>query len=136
MDTHEQSFTPALSAITLLVDDLQTSREFYSRVFAEDPLWSDEKSTGFGLGSVVLNLLVTSEGPRLVTPAEPGDPHTGPRSQLAIWVDDIDTVVELLQRRGVTFDTMPEDKPWGMRVATFRDPDDHSWEIAQDLGEA
>lgn len=134
MENHEQTFTPALSAITLLVDDLAASREFYARVFAQEPLWTDEKSTGFSLGSLVLNLLVNSEGPRLVTPANPGEPNAGPRIQLAIWVDDIDTVVEVLQRRDVTFDTMPEDKPWGMRVATFRDLDGHSWEIAQDLG--
>ena len=30
--------------------------------------------------------------------------------------------------------TGPVDRPWGMRVATFTDPDGHSWEIAQGLG--
>lgn len=129
------SFTPALSAITLLVADLDASQDFYSRAFELEPSWSDEKSVGFTLGSIVLNLLVNSEGPRLVTPVAPAEPTSGPRSQLAIWVDDIDTAVEVLRDRGVVFDTDPADKPWGMRVATFHDPDGHSWEIGQDLGD-
>jgi uncharacterized glyoxalase superfamily protein PhnB len=29
----------------------------------------------------------------------------------------------------------PIDRPWGMRTATFADPDGHIWEIAQQLGE-
>lgn len=134
MDPHEPSFTPALSAITLLVREPDVAAEFYSRAFAEEPLWRDEKSIGFSLGSVVLNLLIDSEGDRLVTPAPVGTKQSGLRSQLSIWVDDIDTVVETLTGRGVTFDTNPTDQSWGMRTATFRDPDGHSWEIAQDLG--
>ncbi|MEL4504652.1 VOC family protein [Luteococcus sp. H138] len=135
MDPHEPTFTPALSAITLLVADQDAAEEFYSRAFAEEPLWRDGKSIGFGLGSVVLNLLLDSEGDRLVTPAAVGSKDSGLRSQLSIWVDDIDTVVETLKGRGVDFDTDPTDQTWGMRTATFRDPDGHSWEIAQDLGD-
>ncbi|MEL4356642.1 MULTISPECIES: VOC family protein [unclassified Luteococcus] len=134
MDSHEPSFTPALSAITLLVADQETAAEFYARAFAEEPLWRDEKSIGFGLGSVVLNLLVDSEGERLLAPAPVAAANAGVRSQLSIWVDDIDTVVETLKARNVTFDSAPTDQPWGMRTVTFRDPDGHSWEIAQDLG--
>ncbi|ROR55020.1 putative lactoylglutathione lyase [Luteococcus japonicus] len=134
MESHEPTFTPSLSAISLLVDDLEVARAFYSRAFAEDALWIDEKSVGFSLGSVVLNLLIRSEGERLLTPAPVASREAGERSQLSIWVDDIDTVVEVLTGRGVRFDTGPVDQDWGMRTATFLDPDGHSWEIAQDLG--
>lgn len=126
------AFTPALSAITLLVDDLEVSQEFYARTFDEQPVWTDGHSAGFNLGSVVLNLLVRTEGERLLTPAPVGESGAG-RGQLSIWVDDIDTVAEVLTARGVTFDTPPTDQPWDMRTATFRDPDGHSWEIGQDL---
>jgi uncharacterized glyoxalase superfamily protein PhnB len=27
----------------------------------------------------------------------------------------------------------PLDRPWGVRTATFTDPDGHIWEIAQEL---
>lgn len=128
-----QTFTPALSALTLLVDDIGVSRDFYSQTFAQQAQWEDDHSVGFNLGSVVLNLLLASEGERLVAPAAVGNRASGLRSQLSIWVDDIDTVVDILQQRGVSFDTDPVDQPWNMRTATFRDPDGHSWEIAQDL---
>ncbi len=126
-------FTPALSAITLLVDDAEVSREFYTRAFETQPLWTDEKSTGFNVGSVVLNLLVRDEGDRLVAPNPVGTRTSGNRGQLSIWVDDIDTIVDVLKGRGVAFDTQPTDQPWDMRTATFHDPDGHSWEIGQDL---
>lgn len=129
------ALTPALSAVTLLVDDPVVAGEFYQRAFDEPPLWTDEVSTGFGLGSVVLNLLAASDGERLVAPAVVARPADGVRGQLSIWVDDVDTAVALLERRGVTFDQQPVDQPWGMRTATFRDPDGHCWELAQDLGD-
>lgn len=133
MANPQQTFTPALSAVTLLVEDIEASRDFYTRTFDEQPQWLDDHSLGYNLGSVVLNLLLASEGERLVTPAPVGTRDSGLRSQLSIWVDDIDTVVDILTSRGVSFDTGPVDQPWNMRTASFRDPDGHSWEIAQDL---
>lgn len=129
----DADFTPALSALTLLVDDLDVSQEFYTRVFGLQPVWRDDHSIGYNFASIVVNLLASREGERLVTPAPVGDRSSGLRSQLSIWVDDIDTVVEILRRRGVSLDTEPTDQPWNMRTATFRDPDGHSWEVAQDL---
>jgi uncharacterized glyoxalase superfamily protein PhnB len=48
----------------------------------------------------------------------------------------VDAVCALLEQRGVTLLTGPVDRVWGMRTATFTDPDGHSWEIAQELPQA
>lgn len=39
---------------------------------------------------------------------------------------DLDERVEALQREGVLFDSLPEDKPWLWREARLRDPDGNS----------
>lgn len=42
---------------------------------------------------------------------------------LYIGVEDLDTVCKELARRGVEFEQMPRDMPWGWRHAYLRDPD-------------
>ncbi|WP_445384052.1 VOC family protein [Robiginitalea sp. IMCC44478] len=39
---------------------------------------------------------------------------------------DLDERVKSLQRKGVLFDSLPEDKPWLWREARLRDPDGNS----------
>src|SRR5215831_18763175 len=38
-------------------------------------------------------------------------------------VHDVDTVYTSLQTKGVKFEEKPENKPWGNRVASFKDPE-------------
>ena len=42
---------------------------------------------------------------------------------LYIELEDLDTACQELARRGVEFDQMPQDMPWGWRHAYLRDPD-------------
>lgn len=42
---------------------------------------------------------------------------------LYIELEDLDTVCKELARRGVEFEQMPRDMPWGWRHAYLRDPD-------------
>jgi lactoylglutathione lyase len=37
----------------------------------------------------------------------------------------------VLKSRGVALLNGPIDRPWGMRTASFRDPDGYIWEIAK-----
>jgi uncharacterized glyoxalase superfamily protein PhnB len=53
--------------------------------------------------------------------------------QLAIEVEDVESVSAELQEHGVTLISGPADRDWGMRTLTFADPDGHTWSIAQDL---
>jgi len=48
-------------------------------------------------------------------------------------VDDADATCAQLQARGVELLNGPMDRAWGLRTATFTDPDGHIWEIASEL---
>lgn len=119
-----------IAAITLFVDDLATAKEFYSRVFALPVHFEDAESAVFRFGGVLVNLLSASAVPELIAPAEIGQPGNGNRFQLTIEVEDVDAVCAELASRGVSLLNGPIDRPWGVRTASFQDPDGHIWELA------
>jgi lactoylglutathione lyase len=47
----------------------------------------------------------------------------GPRVEMFVYVDDVDTLVTSLRAEGVPVLREPEDMPWGERIATVTDPD-------------
>jgi catechol 2,3-dioxygenase-like lactoylglutathione lyase family enzyme len=122
-----------VSAISLFVEDLQAAKAFYRDVFDVDVVFEDETSVCVKFDRVFVNLLHVSAAHEQVEPAPVAGRDSGSRFQLSIWVDDVDAVCALLEQRGVTLLTGPVDRVWGMRTATFTDPDGHSWEIAQEL---
>jgi uncharacterized glyoxalase superfamily protein PhnB len=50
-----------------------------------------------------------------------------------IGVDDVDEVCAQLETHGVKSLNGPMGRPWGIRTASFTDPDGHIWEIAHQL---
>ena len=122
-----------LSAISLFVDDLQAAKSFYRDVFGVEVVFEDEASVCVKFDRLFVNLLHVSAAEEQVEPARVASRDAGSRFQLSIWVDDIEAVCGLLERRGAMLLTGPIDRDWGMRTATFTDPDGHSWEIAQEL---
>ncbi len=52
---------------------------------------------------------------------------------IGIWVDDADAVCSELAAHGVPLLNGPMNREWGMRTASFTDPDGHVWEIAQEI---
>lgn len=48
---------------------------------------------------------------------------------IAAPVEDVDTAYEDLRVKGVEFIRAPEDRPWGLRCAHFKDPEGNVWEI-------
>jgi uncharacterized glyoxalase superfamily protein PhnB len=59
-----------------------------------------------------------------------GEPSSEPqRIQFHFDVEDVDAVYERLSKAGVAFDGKPADKPWGLRVASCRDPGGHGVEF-------
>ena len=103
-------------------------------VFAATPVYEDEVSVAFSFGGVIVNLLSVDRAPEIIAPGRVAPSGSGSRMQLSVWVEDLDAVCELLAARGVHLLTAPQDRPWGMRTATFEDPSGHNWEIAQRLG--
>lgn len=121
---------PALTAITLFVDDLAAAKEFYARAFALPIHWEDDVSAVFNFGNTLINLLQETEAPGLIAPAAVAPRSSGARMQFTIDVDDVDAAAAELVSRGVDLLNGPMDRPWGIRTAAFADPAGHIWELA------
>ena len=124
----------SVGAITLFVADPQRSKSFYESVFGLAPAYEDEDSAAFNFDNMIVNLLAVSAAHDLIEPARVAGPETGSRFQLTIWVDDTDAVCAELRSRGIELLNGPMDREWGVRTASFKDPDGHIWEVAQQLG--
>ncbi len=127
----DRAWPGAISTITLFVDDLAETRQFYLDVFGLPVTYEDEDSTVFSFGNTIINLLRSSAAVELIEPAPVGAADAGSRFQFTIDVADVDATCADLARRGVTLLNGPMDRPWGIRTASFRDPAGHIWEIAR-----
>jgi catechol 2,3-dioxygenase-like lactoylglutathione lyase family enzyme len=120
-----------ISAITLFVEDLPATKQFYQDVFGLPVHYEDDVSAVFDFGNTLINLLKATEASELIEPAEVAAPDSGARMQFTITVADVDATCGDLKARGVELLNGPIDRPWGIRTATFRDPAGHIWEIAK-----
>jgi catechol 2,3-dioxygenase-like lactoylglutathione lyase family enzyme len=125
------SWAQRVFAITLVVEDLDAAREFYGRAFGLPEHYYSGDSAVFKFGDLLINLLEADKGPGLLDPVPVAPVESGVRVQLTVPVDDVDAVAAGLVARGVELLRGPEDRPWGPRTASFRDPGGHVWEIAQ-----
>jgi lactoylglutathione lyase len=126
----------SVGAITLFVEDPRRSQSFYEEVFALPVIWEDEDSAVFRFENTLVNLLKVSAARDLIEPGSVASREAGSRFQLTIWVDDADAVSAELAKRGVELLNGPMNREWGVRTASFTDPDGHIWELAQKLPEA
>ncbi len=53
--------------------------------------------------------------------------------ELHFEVDDVDEVYSALHRKGVKFDDKPANRPWGKRMASFRDAEGYVVELVGPL---
>ncbi len=120
-----------IGAITLFVEDLEATKQFYRVVFGLSVAFEDDDSAVFNFGNMIVNLLKTTAARGLIEPAAVADRKAGSRLQLTIEVDDVDAMCVELAARGVELLNGPMDRPWGVRTASFSDPGGHIWEIAQ-----
>ena len=126
----------SLGAITLFVDDVPRAKGFYQGAFDLEPIHEDDDSAAFKFENTIINLLARPAAHELIEPATVAEPASGSSFQLTIWVDDTDSLVSELGSRGVELLNGPVDREWGLRTASFTDPDGHIWEIAQGLESA
>ena len=126
----------SVGAITLFVEDPRRSQSFYEEVFALPVIWEDEDSAVLKFKNTLVNLLKMSAARDLIEPGSVASREAGSRFQLTIWVDDADAACAELAKRGVELLNGPMNREWGVRTASFTDPDGHIWEIAQKLPEA
>lgn len=121
----------SIFAITLFVEDLEVTKEFYQRVFGLPVEYEDGNSCVFKFGDTMINLLRISEAGELVEPATVAPRNAGSRFVFTIAVDDVDAMCAELAERGVELLNGPMDRPWGIRTASFVDPGGYIWEIAK-----
>lgn len=125
----------SIGAITLFVEDPQRSKSFYRDVFDLPVVYEDANSAVIEFENTIINLLRVSAAHGLIDPAAVAGRDAGARFQFTIWVDDTDAVCAELATRGVRLLNGPVNRAWGMRTASFTDPDGHIWEVAQRLTE-
>jgi catechol 2,3-dioxygenase-like lactoylglutathione lyase family enzyme len=120
-----------ISAMSLVVGDLERSKTFYREVFDLVPLDEEKDLAIFGFKDmyVALRLDPAHQPPGLEVLALA---HKGV-GQFSIRVEDVDAVRAELDEHGLTLISAPADRDWGMRTMTFADPDGYIWQIAQDL---
>jgi catechol 2,3-dioxygenase-like lactoylglutathione lyase family enzyme len=126
-----QSWVKGVSAITLVVEDLDAAKEFYGRVFDLPTEFEDEDSAAYKFGELIVNLLKAPAAREMIEPAPVAPPEAGARFQFTLLVDDVDAACADLASRGVDLLNGPIDRPWGIRTASFRDPAGHIWEVTK-----
>ena len=131
-ETKEMNPWPkGISAITLFVEDLESTKKFYGKVFGLPVVFEDNNSTVFKFGDTLINLLNITEAQGLIEPAKVASHEAGSRFVFTITVDDVDAMCAELTTRGVKLLNGPMDRPWGIRTASFVDPGGYIWEIAK-----
>jgi catechol 2,3-dioxygenase-like lactoylglutathione lyase family enzyme len=125
------SWAQGIYAITLFVEDLEATKQFYQEVFGLPVVFEDANSAVFKFGNTLINLLKTTAANELVTPATVASREAGSRFVFTLEVDDVDAMCAELTKRGVRLLNGPIDRPWGIRTASFQDPAGYIWEIAK-----
>ena len=125
------SWPRGIRAITLFVEDMEAAERFYQEVFGLPIVFEDDYSAVFNFGQTLINLLKATVARELIEPAVVARREAGSRLVLTVQVDDVDAMCMELATRGVDLLNGPMDRSWGVRTASFRDPDGHIWEIAQ-----
>jgi len=120
----------SVGAITMFVEDRARAKAFYEKVFDVTALNEDDVSIAYEFEGTIVNLLEYGAARELIDPAQVGTREAPSRFQLTIWVDDTDAVCAELASRGVELLNGPINRDWGLRTASFTDPDGHIWEVA------
>ena len=125
-------WSPRVDVITLFVEDVARAKAFYREVFELETVYEDDNSAVVKFDNLIINLLDVTQAPELIAPTLVASTSTGSRFQFTVSVSDVDAACEELAQRGVALLNGPMDRPWGIRTASFTDPDGHIWEFAQD----
>ncbi len=125
------SWLSNVDVVTLFVEDVTRTKTFYRDVFGLSAIFENENSVVFNLDNTSLNFLQRDASPDLLAPARLAPSDAGVCFQFTIRVDSVDEACAELARRGVKLNNGPIDRPWGVRTASFSDPDGYLWEVAE-----
>ena len=122
-------------ATELFVQDLVRCAAFYQDILGLERQEGGPGSVVFKIGEVYFFLLEVSAAAELISEgALPLKLEGGPRGLLAVEVDDVDAMYDMLKAKGATLLRPPTDQPWRLRTAHFADPEGNPWEIHQSFG--
>jgi catechol 2,3-dioxygenase-like lactoylglutathione lyase family enzyme len=124
-----EAFGHSPFALTLFVQDLDASKNFYGNGIGLALMFEDEVSAVYRCGQTLINLLLDGEAADLIAPAK----VSGTNSVKALYTlrcADIDEAAAQLETAGVRLLNGPIDRPWGVRTVSFQDPSGHTWELA------
>src|SRR5215468_544840 len=79
-----------IEAITLFIDDVQRSKDFYSGVFGADVIHEEEAAVVFKFENTLINLLQVKSAHELIAPAIVADQAAGARYQFTLGVGNVD----------------------------------------------
>jgi uncharacterized protein len=123
---------PALTVVTLGVDDLDRSIRFYRDILKWPTTAKPEDGVAFfDLNGVILSLF--GRGALAEDANVPDDGEGFDRIALAHNVrtkEEVDEIFKELEAAGVTITKSPQDVFWGGYCGYFADPDGHLWEVA------
>lgn len=123
-----------MDVVVFFVADLERSAAFYRDVVGLEVEPTDDDSAVINLDNGLIILLRIPAAQDLLTAQHVAPAGTrAVKSQIATFVDDVDVAYETLAGHGVEFIKDPADQAWGLRTASFADPDGNVWELAQQL---
>jgi len=100
-----------LAHITIGVSDLKRSVAFFENILGLDKMGEWPAYAIFDIAGVSFGL----------------EPKV--KTEICLLVDDIDEAYQKLRERELEFTTEPKDQPWGVRDASFVDPDGNKFII-------
>ena len=98
----------AIRAITLFVEDLAATKQFYRDTFGLPIDFEGDTSAVFKFGDTLINLLKITSADELIAPARVAPREVGSRAVFTIHVDDVDALCAELTARGVVL--LPRDQ--------------------------
>jgi lactoylglutathione lyase len=125
-----------ISTVNLFVQDFDRCLKFYRDALCLEVIRLEPTFVAFRMDDHELHLLQISDGEDVLgVDTAAFEPQTGKldRVLLCSQVENVDTVYEMLQAKGVEFTKSPIDQPWGIHAAYFRDPEGNIWEISHPL---
>lgn len=95
------SWPKGIAAITLFVEDLEATRQFYRDVFGLPVFFENDDSAVFQFGETLINLLKVGNAPELIGPAGVASREAGARLVFTLQVNDVEAMCDELATHGV-----------------------------------
>lgn len=117
--------------VTLGINDLKRSIEFYSKTLGWKPARPQEGIAFFQAGGVVLALFPREELAKDALVPSEGNGFAGfTLAYNAQSEAEVDEIIRNLKEKGVKILKEPQKVPWGGYSSYFADPDGNCWEVA------